>query len=143
LTAHNLNPAVRIIARGEQPSTEKKLLQAGADRVVMPAVLGARRMATMISHPHAAELVELVTDQQALNAVLEEIRITESSPWAFKSIRDAGTRTKHHFLIVAVRRKEGDMAFIPDPGFVIQPGDTAVVMGKREDIQSFIREHAI
>jgi voltage-gated potassium channel len=141
LTARNLNPKVRIIARGEQPSTEKKLLQAGADRVVLPAVLGARRMATMVSHPHAAEVVDLVSDYRALNASLEELRVTASTPWAGKSIRDAGTRTKHRLLIVAVRRADGSMEFIPDPTFVMQPGDTAIVMGKREDIESFLRDY--
>lgn len=42
LTARNLCPQLKIIARGEYPSTRKKLLQAGADRVVLPAAIGAR-----------------------------------------------------------------------------------------------------
>ena len=34
LSARSLNRDLTIIARGEAPSTERKLLQAGADRVV-------------------------------------------------------------------------------------------------------------
>ena len=45
LTARNLNRNLRIIARGEQPSTEKKLLQAGANEVVLPAAIGGSRIA--------------------------------------------------------------------------------------------------
>ncbi len=41
LTARNMNRNLRIIARGELPPTEKKLRQAGADDVVLPAVIGA------------------------------------------------------------------------------------------------------
>ena len=41
LTSRELNPKLHIIARGELPSTRKKLLQAGADRVVLPAAIGA------------------------------------------------------------------------------------------------------
>ncbi len=41
LTVRNLNRDLQIIARGEQPSTQKKLVQAGADRVVLPATIGA------------------------------------------------------------------------------------------------------
>lgn len=37
LSARNMNPRIQIIARGEVPSTERKLLQAGANRVVLPA----------------------------------------------------------------------------------------------------------
>lgn len=143
LTARNLNPRLRIIARGEQPATEKKLLQAGADRVVMPAVLGARRMASMVSHPHAAELIDLVTDHRALNAALEELQVREESPWAGKSLRDAGTRSKHHLLIVALRRADGNLVFNPEADLVVNPGDTAIVMGKREDIQNFRREYRL
>jgi len=142
LTARNLNPRLRIIARGELPTTEKKLLQAGADRVVMPAVLGARRMAAMVSHPHTAELIDLVTDHRALNATLEELQIPEESPWAGKSIREAG-RIKHRLLIVALRRADGGMVFSPEADLVVQPGDTAIVMGKSEDIQNFRRENRL
>ncbi len=41
LTARELNPNLQIIARGELPSTEKKLRLAGADQVVFPAAIGA------------------------------------------------------------------------------------------------------
>ena len=45
LPARNLAPTLRILARGEQVATEKKRRQAGADQVVLPAVIGGRRMA--------------------------------------------------------------------------------------------------
>lgn len=35
LSARSLNPKLEIIARGERPTTERKLIQAGADKVVM------------------------------------------------------------------------------------------------------------
>ncbi|WP_158809099.1 TrkA family potassium uptake protein, partial [Beijerinckia sp. L45] len=41
LSARGLNRELTIIARGEAPTTEKKLLQAGADRVVLPTRIGA------------------------------------------------------------------------------------------------------
>ena len=53
----NMNPSVQIIARGEVPSTERKLLQAGANRVVLPAHIGADRIAHLILHPNARELL--------------------------------------------------------------------------------------
>lgn len=38
----------QIIARGERPSVEAKLLHAGADHVIMPARLGGQRIAALI-----------------------------------------------------------------------------------------------
>ena len=46
-------PHAQIIARGEQPSTERKLLQAGANRVVMPTHIGAERIAELLLYPEA------------------------------------------------------------------------------------------
>jgi|GEM_PF-5972114 K+/H+ antiporter YhaU regulatory subunit KhtT len=43
-----------ILARGELPSTEKKLRLAGADHVVLPATISALRMAHLITHPSVA-----------------------------------------------------------------------------------------
>jgi voltage-gated potassium channel len=49
LTARNLNSELIIVARGEFPSTEKKLRQAGADHVVLPAEIGALRLSHIIT----------------------------------------------------------------------------------------------
>ena len=43
-------PRPKIIARGERPSVETKLLHAGADHVIMPARLGGQRIAALIQH---------------------------------------------------------------------------------------------
>jgi len=48
LSARNMNSRIQIIARGEVPSTERKLLQAGANRVVLPAHIGADRIAQIL-----------------------------------------------------------------------------------------------
>jgi voltage-gated potassium channel len=55
LTARGLNPRLSILARGELPSTEKKLKLAGAARVVLPATVSAMRMANLITRPTANE----------------------------------------------------------------------------------------
>ena len=51
LSARRLNGQIEIIARGELPSTESKLVQAGANRVVLPTHIGAERIAEMILYP--------------------------------------------------------------------------------------------
>ena len=41
LTARQMCPKLVIVSRAEGPSTPKKLKQAGADHIVMPAAIGA------------------------------------------------------------------------------------------------------
>jgi len=58
LSARSLNAGLMIIARGEAPSTEKKLLQAGATRVVLPAHIGAERVAELILYQDMLHLLD-------------------------------------------------------------------------------------
>jgi voltage-gated potassium channel len=45
LTAKQLNPHIKIIARADQRETLKKLKQAGATEVILPSVIGGKAMA--------------------------------------------------------------------------------------------------
>ncbi len=49
LTARGMREAIRIIARAESPFTESKLIRSGATHVVMPAAIGAMRVAQLAS----------------------------------------------------------------------------------------------
>lgn len=136
LSARNLNPEIRIIARGEVPSTEKKLLQAGADRVVLPAHIGADRIAHLILHPNASDIldkqsesgVELGHHLSGLGLRLEEIEIGAESGWAHRKVGDVERDSGGRLMVVAVQRKEGGTDVNPDPGAMLMPGDALVVM---------------
>ncbi|MFV2066109.1 MAG: TrkA family potassium uptake protein [Pirellulales bacterium] len=137
LTSRNLNPDLQIIARGEQPSSEKKLIQAGANRVVLPAVIGAQRIATMVTRPHAADVIDQVTDRRILDVELEEIAAGDSESLVGKTVRDADANRRHRLLIVAVRKRDGKMIFNPEADYQIAAGDTMIVMGRPDDIRQF------
>ncbi len=143
LTSRNLNPKLRIIARGEQPATEKKLFQAGADRVVLPAVIGARRIATLISRPHAADLIDQVTDHKILDIDLEELTLPAESPLVGKTVGDAEAHHRRKLLVVAIRTASGSMLFNPDSQQEVQTGDTLIVMGRPTDIAQFRETYSI
>jgi len=70
LTARVLNPTLKIIARANELASEKKLLIAGANKVVMPDILTGNFMAQLISKPHVAQFVQILntynveTDEQ-------------------------------------------------------------------------------
>jgi voltage-gated potassium channel len=57
LSVRGLNAGLQIIARGELPSTGKKLLQAGADKVVLPTHIGAERIAELVLSPETARCI--------------------------------------------------------------------------------------
>ncbi len=136
LSARNMNPTIQIIARGEVPSTERKLIQAGANRVVLPAHIGADRIAHLILHPNARELLGGKTQSSAefehhlteLGLDMEEIEIGPTSPWQHRSVGDVEKDAAGRLLAVAILRKEGGTDMNPDPSATLLPGDALVVM---------------
>jgi voltage-gated potassium channel len=143
LTARDLNRSLLIVARGEQQSTEKKLLQAGANRVVLPAAIGALRMAAMVTRPSTIELMELVSGQSTLDVEVDEILIAEGSTLIGKSLGDSRLHRPGGLLLVAVKQAAGGMLFNPASELVFSAGDTLVVLGKVEDIDRFRRENQL
>jgi voltage-gated potassium channel len=150
LTARSLNPDLVILARGEYPSTEKKLKQAGADQVVTPAAIGALRMAHMITHPAALDFMEQAEGRANLNELLaqidvqiDELAIPPRSDLVGASIGTAEVRGSGTFIIVALRRANGAMIMNPDRDIFLHEGDTLIVMGHRGDIPRFAQTHAL
>lgn len=135
LTARNMNPAIHILARGEHPQTEKKLLQAGANEVILPAVIGAERMAEKIVHPSEAEPFRFSDHHSGLNAELDEFQFTADSPYVGQTVGEA--EQQHQAMIVALRKANGETVFNPADNEILCTGDTVVVMGSEADLEKF------
>jgi len=64
LSARGINPDLFIMARSGDVGSGKKLLSAGADKVVSPYRIGARRMARILLHPTVTDFLELLRDER-------------------------------------------------------------------------------
>ncbi len=137
LTARDFNSEIQIIARAEHPSTEKKLRQAGANRVVMPAVTGATQMSRIITRPSTAHLLELLAESGFNDVEMDEITINSSSRLVGSNVTENATRQKHGVLVLAVKPQDGSMVFNPGARYTFRDQDTVIVMGDVDDIESF------
>ena len=137
LTARGMNADIQIIARAEYRSTEKKLLQAGANRVVMPASTGAIQMSQMITRPNTADFFELIADRTQLNLEFDEIIVSPGNKLIGKTVGEAEAHRTHGLLVLAVKRTDGEMIFNPSSEFVFSDGDTMIVIGEPNDIDQF------
>jgi voltage-gated potassium channel len=136
LTARNLNPKVHIIARAEQRSTEKKLLQAGADQVASPAKIGAQRVAAMIVRPSSLEVMELAIDRNFPDLEIDEFRIPSGNVLSGKTLRELDPGFDK-LLLVAVKPAAGNIRFNPGAHHQVAVEDTLILMGAKSDIQAF------
>lgn len=143
LTARNLNPDIMIISRAEFASSETKLMQAGANRVVMPSTIGAHRMTRMITRPTTANLMERVVDESSLGIEMDEIKVPAECRLVGVTVADAEAHRRHGLLFVAVEHASSDMLFNPGGSYTFQADDTVIVMGKAEDIGRFRKQYEL
>lgn len=138
LSARSLNAKLEIIARGERPTTERKLVQAGADRIVMPTHIGAERIAEMILYPRLAEYLR--TAQSASVDAGEGLSklgldlgvITAPSTFATRRVTVAEfERRGGGLLVVRIDRADGAVTESPKPDAIIRAGDGVTVVSKR------------
>ncbi|MFO1020340.1 MAG: potassium channel family protein [Planctomycetales bacterium] len=129
LTARELNPTIEIIARGESVSTKSKLLRSGANRVVLPAAIGATKIADLITHPTAESLLandqvesRLNDELRQIGLAIKEIRVTFDSILAHKKLGAMVLTNSHLFIIVAVRRANGEILRSPDAEYKFEIG---------------------
>lgn len=138
LTARELNEDVEIIARGESPSAEKKLIRSGATRVVLPAAIGASRIARLITRPSAEDLLadalnqpSLAEDLEKLGLSLTDIDVPDGSDFCGSTIQQLSTDGGAQFVVVAIRSPERGTIRDPAESHQITAGETLVVMAKK------------
>jgi voltage-gated potassium channel len=134
LSARAIRPDLFIVARARQDESVPKLANAGADRVVNPQELGAARMASFVARPNVAEFVDVVMHERSLEFRMQEFEVTDGSPMAGITLRDANLRKETGVLILALRRTDGTFTTNPDPGLVIEPHQVLIAVGTDDDI---------
>ena len=150
LTAREMNPDLMILARGEMPSTEKKLRLAGANHVVLPASISALRMAHLISHPSAVDFLAQTNGHQGLNEFLaeldiqlNEIVVEANSALVGGTIGDIELKGQGTFIIVALRRADGEVIIHPHRATYLAQGDSVILMGHQGDMPNFVQQTII
>ena len=144
LTARNLNRHLRIIARGEQPSTEKKLLQAGADEVVLPATIGGTRIANSITRPSTMKFLGdnrgLISDElRQLGVEIDELRLHKHTHLAGKTILDLQNLAAGNLLAIALRRADGSIIRSDFLDKVLEPDDSVIIIGRVNSLPAKLR----
>ncbi len=132
LTARNLSRTVRIIARGEQISTEKKLRQAGADEVVLPAQIGGLRIAHSITKPTVMSFLSEARDAELrlLGIEIDELRLRGHKNLVGLSVSDVQIRAAGSIFVLAVRRENGDLVRDDLDAVKLEDGDALIVIAR-------------
>ncbi|MEZ4485306.1 MAG: NAD-binding protein, partial [Syntrophotaleaceae bacterium] len=135
LTARGLNPDLFILARCGEEGTEKKLIRAGASKVISPYKIGANRMAWAMLRPSVVDFIDIAAGNQNLELQLEEIRVAPGSTLVAKTLVSSGIRRDWGIMIIAIKKNNGQMLFNPESTTPIQAEDVLITIGERPAIQ--------
>lgn len=139
LSARSLNRELTIIARGEVASTEGKLIQAGADRVVLPTRIGAERMAEILLYQDVAKLLSgikaddldrLGRDLRRLGLEIEVVAAAAGSRSVGTTVGELEALAAGAFLVVALDRQSGEVVLQPSADITIREGDGVAIVGR-------------
>ena len=136
LSARSLNRGLTIIARGEAPTTEGKLRHAGADEVVLPAHIGAERVAELILFPVSQGSASSTDRRLQTSAELRllglerEVVVAEPENFAGLTVGEAERRGSGAFFVVAIERPGRQDLLRPEHQTSIGMGDGVVVVGR-------------
>lgn len=143
LTARQLNPSIRIVARGLDDSVNQKLRRAGADATVSPTVIGGLRMASELIRPTVVSFLDTMLRSASATIRFEEFHITPKSKYINQTIRSTNLREDANLLIVALRRPGSpNFEYNPPADFTLSDGMTLVVLGESKEINKFKELHA-
>lgn len=143
LTARELNPNLQILARAEKHTTVKKLTQAGANKIVMPTVVGAQQMVRMLTRPNTADLLELVSQSEMTDMELDEVHVGQSSDLVGVTVEQSQAHNHHRLLIVATKQTGQPFQMVLDHQYAFQAGDIVMILGHAEDIAAFRKQHRL
>ena len=141
LTARGLNPKLFILARSSgSAGTRRKLMRAGASKVISPYYIGARRMAQLILRPTVTDFIDLAMYAGELGLRLEEILVRENASFVDKNLMESGIRKQYDVIVVAIKREDGEMLFNPKPDTMILLGDIMIVLGEADQINAMEKD---
>ena len=118
---------------------QKKLIMAGANRVISPYFISGIRMAALAIRPVASDFLDLVTHGGQVDFSLYEMPIPDSSPLVNKTVGVADIRGNSGALILAIKKNDGTFDLQPKASSVIHQNDVLVVIGTQEQFDSLNR----
>jgi voltage-gated potassium channel len=139
ITAKQLKPEIRVVARCHETRNIEKMRKAGADAIVSPDFTGGMRIASAMIRPHVVSFLDEMLKSQN-NLRIEEIPVPAGFiPKPLSSLR----LRSNNYVLLAARERNGHWQFNPDNNFLIKPGFMLIAMASpasRQEIEALLIE---
>ena len=134
LSARQFNPGLRLVARATEEEAPKKMIRAGADRVVSPNLIGGMRIASEVVRPQVVEFLDQMLRDKDQNIRIEQVELRRGSPLVNKKLSETKIRKSTDVLVIAIRDRDGGYTYNPGPEAVLQEESTLIVLGNTDSV---------
>ena len=140
VTARELNPRLRIIAKNVDRSARDKLIRAGASSAVSPSLIGGLRLASELIRPAVVTFLDSMLRDKSANVRFAEVMVEVGSQLAGKTLAEANVQERVGIPVLALRSSgDTNFHFNPGPGERLEAGVVVVVMGPLAQVQALER----
>ena len=139
LTAHEMNPAMKIVSRASNDGAENKLKRAGADNIIMPDKIGGSHMAALITKPDVLEFMDFIAGR--INIRVDEIHCN-TLPDIYKNntIGDIEIYSKSGANIIGFKNSNGDYIVNPPADTELTHDSKLFVLGTAEQLNKLFTD---
>jgi voltage-gated potassium channel len=136
LSAHELNPELKIISRASNESAEQKLLIAGAHSVVIPESVGGAQMASLVINPDILHFFNMIFVPGEDSPNLVEFTCKNLNPeFLNHTITDLKIRIKTGANIIGMKTADDKYIINPSPNTRLTVDAKLFVLGTPEQIE--------
>jgi voltage-gated potassium channel len=128
LSARQLNPKIRIVARCRHVNNMEKMKKVGADSIVSPQFIGGLRMASEMIRPATVTFLDTML-RGSKNLRVEDIIL----PDTFKERKVSDLHLK--VLLMAIKTKD-DWVYNPSAEYLVRGGDSLIILCSSDDRMS-------
>jgi voltage-gated potassium channel len=140
LTARQLNPRLLIVSQVAEERSIRKLIKAGANRVISPKKIAGQRMAAMVLRPNLLNFLDVIVQGGELDMRIEEVRLEAGSPLVDKTLKEAGIGQHTGAIIVGINAPDGTMRINASTTSTlssvrVSEGDVLIALGNEDQLK--------
>jgi voltage-gated potassium channel len=136
LTAKQLNPRLKVVARCNDTKNVERTKRAGADAVVSPTAIGGMRMASEMLRPTVVSFLDVMLRDRERNLRVEEFLVPDS--FVGQPISALNLKRFSRSLLLAIRTAK-DWVYNPPESHVIDRNNILVIMTTPEERDELTR----
>ncbi len=138
LSARALREDILIVVRSSLEQNEKKMLRAGANRVISPYQIGGQQMANIALRPELVDMLDVVTTKEGIDLFMQDLVLPAHSPLIGRSLRESEIRHKTGVTVVLIGREGEEPLTSPGADMVLEEGDHLVVVGRGDQVAALV-----